>query len=64
MDPAIGKLRTDCQRVSNHRDGEWRKRQTEKRGKGGEQVPLDGNEPVDGDTAERIYEREWARGLW
>ena len=47
----------------NHRNGEWRREQAQKRGGNRERVSLDEHEPVDAESPDRIYQREWARAL-
>ena len=63
-DAAKGKLRNFLLAgLIHHGHAVWAKVQTRKRGGGRTRVPLEGNEPVDKETPERIYERAWARDL-
>jgi len=48
----------------NYRIDLWRRAQAVKRGGGAQAVPLtEEHEPVDGETPEQIYDREWGRAL-
>jgi len=60
-----GKLRSFLMAAfENYRTDEWRRTQAKKRGGGEEPLPLtEANEPADGETPERIYDREWGRAL-